>query len=205
MAAIDNERAEITTTRAREAIVLDALVRMRDGDFSALPIIALTAHAMREDRDRCLAAGMDGYVAKPLDEEELRAAMHSLLHSPAEEDEPAAPVPPFDAAVLLRDYATQPAFLIKLIDVFRSALPRQIENLAEAVRLRDPALLHRSAHTIRGSVGTVNAKRAMELAAELERIAREGGMNGTESLLASLEHEVGRVLDALDSMRTEVA
>src|SRR5581483_3744517 len=180
---------------------LEAIRMIREkerGTEMRVPIIALTAHALREDRERCFAAGADGYVPKPLDEDELLGTIANLLdgNSPvSRRDEP------FDVAAMRQRYATQPALLDKIVRVFERSIPKHIEKLREAVEKGDMESLYRTAHSIKGSVGTFGAKDATDLAARLEQAGRNRELGQANELLGRLEAEVSRLLVMLAAMR----
>jgi PAS domain S-box-containing protein len=146
-----------------------------------VPIIALTAHAMVEDRDRCLAAGMDGYVPKPFTAAELLRAIDAV----------GIPLPPRAPVVssrhrksemeiinrteLMQRMGGDETLLRRLVSVFLSTYPSQLTALREAVDARDVELLRRRAHTLRGTMSLFAAQGAAEAARELERAVEQGG------------------------------
>jgi PAS domain S-box-containing protein len=146
-----------------------------------VPIIALTAHAMVEDRDRCLSAGMDAYVAKPFTAAELLRAIDSVgIPLP-----PRAPVLPsrhrksemeiINRTELMQRMGGDEMLLRRLVSVFLSTYPAQLTALREAVDARDVELLRRRAHTLRGTMSLFAASGAAEAARELERAVEQGG------------------------------
>jgi two-component system sensor histidine kinase/response regulator len=145
-----------------------------------LPIVAMTAHAMKGDRERCLAAGMDAYVSKPLHAEQLYAVLqetvaeHPDLRGVAEYPDSLAVEHPENTALLARvEGDTQ--LLGEMAGLFLKNYPRLLEEIRRAVEQRDARALERAAHTLKGSVSNFTARRAFQAARRLERLARQGG------------------------------
>lgn len=163
---------------------------------SHIPIIAMTAHALKGDRERCLEAGMDGYISKPIRREELYAAVGEQLTSTA-----LAPVPRADSAVdlkgLRRSLENDSELLQQLIAQFLLDCPEQLKILGRAVQIQDPVLVERTAHRLKGSVSLFGARRAEELAGTLENLAREARISDWGRCHVDLTEEVLRVLAEL--------
>src|SRR5262249_29197385 len=115
-----------------------------------LPILAMTAHAMKGDRERCLAAGMDGSIAKPIQLSELWQAIDAAL--PAAAATPSAPGGPVvDRAAVLARTGGDRELLQELIEIFRGDYPRHLADIKAAVAAGDAARLNRSAHALKGA------------------------------------------------------
>jgi CheY-like chemotaxis protein len=165
----------------------------------------MTAHAMRGDRERCLSAGMDGYVSKPVQPHELFAEIERLFPSPmpneplAEKSEP--PTRVFDRNALLSDVEGDAEFLMELVRIFLDAYPNQLAVIRDAIIHADARALERSAHSVKASVGTLRALAAFDAALRLEMIAVKGDMTHAIEALKALEGEIERFKQAL--MKTE--
>ena len=180
-----------------------------------IPIVALTAHAMKGDRERCLASGMDAYVTKPLRVEELFAAIGRFFPgtpatsadadgiAPADSQSPPAGQggrvigAVFDSVWALARVEGDVALLRKLIDLFTAQTRKLLPEIRSAGERRDGPALERYAHKLRGSMGSFEADRATEAALQLEIMGRDDDCARIEETVASLECEVGRLQESL--------
>ena len=183
------------TARIRE---LDAVVGRRT------PIVAMTAHAGSDDRARCLAAGMDDYIAKPVSKEKLREVLERSLGGAA--------APPVVVASAVRPRLFQPAHLLeqlegdhemftRIADLFRENTPAVLAQLEAALATPDFASARRAAHTLIGSLGNIGAEHAAALAREIETLAEKNEAAKSESCYAELRDEIHTVLTELDRTR----
>jgi two-component system, sensor histidine kinase and response regulator len=174
-----------------------------------VPIIAMTAPTMKEDRERCLAAGMDDYIAKPIRTEELAAVI--ARHRPASADSGGATQPaesaapegdttfaadtrPVNRQELLVFLHGDEELLARLVRVFHAQHGQLLLAVREAVDRRDAVALERAAHTLKGAVSVFRAKHAAEAALRLELMGRRSELSGAEKAYRTLEAEIGKVV-----------
>ncbi|HZV06680.1 MAG TPA: PAS domain S-box protein [Gemmataceae bacterium] len=163
-----------------------------------IPILALTAHAMKGDRERCLAAGMDGYVAKPVQPRELYEAIARLVPNAALSEKETTPPPVVqDRGEALSHVGGDAKLLRELTDVFLQDYPRMIEEVIDGLCAGDAAKVKRAAHSIKGAVSILGGKAAFDAALRLETCARQGDLNQAEAAWHALRQALQRLQHTL--------
>jgi HPt (histidine-containing phosphotransfer) domain-containing protein len=174
----------------------EATAEIRAGEKSSgrhLPIAALTARALKGDREACFAAGMDEYLAKPIRVPALRDVMERLTSGsarPAVASLPPAPAP-FDAADVLARVEGDRDLLAELVAIFRAEYPALLDTLRRCVESGDARGVEDAAHAIKGTVGNFGAREACEAAARLEAMGQQESLADAGAGLIRLEHTVG--------------
>jgi two-component system sensor histidine kinase/response regulator len=185
---------------------LEATAAIREkekGTGAHLRIIAMTAHAMKGDRERCLAAGMDGYVSKPIETKELFEAIEGAAAAPAAPKAPSgetmtAPVKMEEA---LSRVEGDRQLLADMARLFLEDGPRLLSEVREAAARRDAKALERASHALKSSVGNFAAHPACDAALKLEMIGRDGDLAGADAACRSLGQELARLWPALEAMQ----
>jgi signal transduction histidine kinase/DNA-binding response OmpR family regulator/HPt (histidine-containing phosphotransfer) domain-containing protein len=176
-----------------------------------IPIVAMTAHAMKGDREKCLEAGMDDYVSKPIRRKDLadvlaRVAERFLSPAPTK-GEPTATSPLgdkedgrmiLDETALLEECDNDRGLLGRMVEIFDRDSGERLPRLREAVRSGNADVVMQEAHALKGGVGTFYAKAAYETAYALEKMGADGNLSEAEVTLRTLERQ-------LQSLRQKLA
>ena len=184
-----------------------AAIRARERQNGGrVPIVAMTAHAMKGDRERCLEAGMDGYLSKPINRRELVELVEAV--APRESNQPAAATPARPAwspeAMLGRLGGDEP-LARQLAALFLGECPRMMIAIREAVALGSAEDLRRAAHAFKGSVGNFTDGPPMTTAFELEQIGRDNRIAAAPAVLSRLDAEVDALVADLQKFEKEAA
>jgi signal transduction histidine kinase/CheY-like chemotaxis protein len=184
------------------------IIREREKEKGThIPIVAMTAHAMKGDRERCLNAGMDAYVSKPIKAKELLDTIEGLVlkeEEPVEKkEEPGKEDAVFDRKQALARVEGDMELMREIIGLFLDEYGNLMEEIRDSIKAGDAKKLERAAHTLKGMVGNFGAERAQKAALKLEKIGREGGLDGAEEAFHELEREVERLKKALDEFLKE--
>jgi CheY-like chemotaxis protein/HPt (histidine-containing phosphotransfer) domain-containing protein len=172
-----------------------------DSRWETLPIIAMTAHSMKGDRERCLTAGMSDYIAKPVSLEVIRTMIEKWVRPTSDRaprQDGGAPTPtegksPLSIELALLNLGGDEELLREVLDSFIEMLPRQRDELRAACSQADAPRLGAVAHSLKGSASNVCAEPVRSLAARMEELVRTGNASDAASLLPELEQHLGRL------------
>jgi CheY-like chemotaxis protein len=184
---------------------LEATAAIRQSEQSSskrTKIIAMTAHAMKGDRERCLEAGMDGYISKPLNAETLYAVVESQDKATTQPPAPAPAVaepPPFDINAL-RAYFGDEVLLKEVAGVFLDSCPAWQSEIRNAIDAGDAARLKLVVHTLKGAVSHFADQPSYNAVQKLEMLARDGQLADAPAVCAALDRAVERLRAALQAL-----
>ncbi len=179
-----------------------------------IPVIAMTAHAMRGDREKCLEAGMDDYIPKPVTPQVLATVLDKWLAPKAAS--PEAPAhgaeaseagaegesadPGFDPSVLLRRLMGDEELTRGVLEEFGNRIPSEIATLEDHLTAGDAPTVERLAHTVRGAAANLGAPAVVELALEMETAAGAGDLESVRARLPDLKANIDRVRASIDDL-----
>jgi HPt (histidine-containing phosphotransfer) domain-containing protein len=161
---------------------------------------------MKGDRERCLESGMDGYLAKPLQVEDLFGVLEQIGPSPLTSPEPAAPAPSgttgFDPQQALKRVQGDMALLKELAALFLEECPTHLQAIGDAAASSDSSRVQQAAHTLKGAAAVISATEVQTLAQQLEGEAREQQWDAVNETSKKLEEAVNRLRPALQALDT---
>jgi len=186
---------------------LEATTHIRARERGAdrhLPIVAMTAHAMRGDRERCLEAGMDGYLVKPIQADEMIATLERFAGDGEDEEPAGAASEPEDTgevrSAMLDHLGGDLTLATELAQIFLEDRDALVASIERAMEKRDGEDLRVAAHTLKGAVGNFGAKAAAAAALRLEKIGANGAMNEAAEAWRDLKRELGGLEVLLQSL-----
>jgi signal transduction histidine kinase/CheY-like chemotaxis protein len=197
---------------------LAATMAIRENEKSTgehLPIVAMTAYAMKGDRERCLQAGMDGYIAKPVRFSDIEATLNSLTAGPERDSantlQPAGDddaMEPYESVSRPASWARLEALdrlggdeelLEELCQIFLMESPKLMERLRRAIADGDAEALQRAAHSLKGEVSYLAAAQATQAARRLEEMAQANDLSRAAETLALLTRELESLRRAIET------
>jgi two-component system sensor histidine kinase/response regulator len=194
--------------RARERILQTESSLPPDAKIH-VPIIAMTAHAMKGDRERYMAGGMDGYVSKPINSTELEQVLQSVVGGPsprifspqqftgtAEESNSAKS----EDAEIRERFGRDANLMGELAEIFALECPQHLSGLQAAIRDKDAKALEHSAHTLKGCVANFSSSGAFQSALKLEMLGRSGDLADAPEILNILEVQLLQLNEILSGM-----
>jgi CheY-like chemotaxis protein len=211
VAAFEKDRFDVVLMDVQmpemDGIEATAVLRAKERQSGRrTPIIAMTAYAMKGDREMCLEAGMDDYVSKPVRPQQLFEAMERVLNREARRLELAAApaAADSDGQVVNWDEALANAgedreLLADMVSLFLRDLPELWRRVQEAVASQDATRLAKAAHRLKGESSVFGAHRALALALQLERMGKENDLSPADGTVQQCELELNRMRRELES------
>jgi len=171
------------------------------GTHRHMPIIAMTAYATEGDRERCLEAGMDDYVSKPISASKLFKAIEALVPPAAEEEASKSAGTPaagkksvsLNADGLIRSFENDQELFQELVEIFLNDSPQMLNILRDSLKSTDAKTFKRTAHSLKGMLRNFQAESAAETAFELEQIGEQGKLDGADQIVDSLAAQLDDV------------
>lgn len=206
------EALDALRTADYDVVLMDCEMPMMDGYETArqirlgsngirnpdIPILAVTAHAMRGDREKCIAAGMNDYLPKPIEPGQLAAILPKLLPclaSPPPVSAPAVKSPSgrevvFDPEELLARLSGDESLARKIVAGFLTHVPGQLQTLAKCIESGDAPGVSLQAHAIKGAAAAVAAPALHDLCGKIEQVATPGNLSSAGPLLTLIEQQL---------------
>jgi two-component system, sensor histidine kinase len=205
LALATNEKFEVAfmDVQMPEMDGLAATAAIREAEkitMTHLPIIAMTAHAMKGDRERCLQAGMDGYISKPLRFSDIEDVLANLDHPPVVVKQNLPNPSAWSKANALDRLGGDDELLQELCKIYLEESPKLLEKLRRAVADGDAETIRFVAHSIKGEVSYLGAEKASQAARDLEKMGNENDLSKAAAVFAILEREVFGLQSALKNI-----
>ncbi len=216
--ALEHERFDLILMDVQMPVMggLETTVEIRarehaGGTGAHIPILGLTAHAMKAELDKCMASGMDAFVTKPIKVPVLVAAMEHLLAPVAQLEATSTPAPDhsedprslLDLEQARENACGDLALLAEIARIFRTESVQQLVELEAGLAALNASAIEHTAHRLRGSLSTLGAVEAAAAAGRLEHCAADGDLSGVATLAAALEREIAGVRPQIEELESE--
>jgi HPt (histidine-containing phosphotransfer) domain-containing protein len=176
-----------------------------------IPIIAMTAHAMKGDKERCLEVGMDAYISKPVTSQGIAETIAEVFHVEAQAQAqvisvspPLPDAPPiWDRSKALERVDGDETLLRELVQIFLKESPKQLASLEQAIETANLEEIERIAHTLKGELGYLGLPDAAQKAKDLEHLGHDRTLQPAADLFQTFEAGVSAVAAAMQDMLDE--
>ena len=183
--------------------------RMEQTTGGHIFIVAMTAHALKGDREQCLAAGMDGYVSKPINSNDLFTTIESVFDGTAARNQPPAePVAVgshFDPALLMDRVGGDIQLLKEVLHLFFEDAEKSVETIGHALSRDDAAEVERAAHRLKGALSSMELRGTADRAAQLEQMGQSRQLAGAHQLMRDIASNIAQARPALEALTRQRA
>jgi two-component system sensor histidine kinase/response regulator len=165
-----------------------------------VPIIAMTAHAMKGDEQRCLEAGMDGYLTKPVSSPQVAEVIARILgadRTPGPKSQAEEKSAGWDRTAALERVEGDAALLADLVQVFLEELPGQLDALQQGIAAADFEVIERTAHTLKGELVYLGLTEEAEKAKELEHKGRDRNIKAAQGIMPEFKAQLLKIAAAM--------
>ncbi len=182
-------------------------INNQQSTIKRIPIIAMTAHAMKGDREKCIEAGMDDYVSKPINPKKFFDVIEKNICVPPVKERVEITVPQekavssdiFDFSKAMVVVGDDKELFSEIAGLFLESLPNEMEKIKDSITNNDAFMLERSAHSLKGAVGNFGAKLSFNAAYRLEKLGKENCLDYAEEAFRELESELAAFETRLNS------
>ncbi len=197
--AYENERFDLVLMDVQmpemDGLEATQCIRAREGNLGRrTPIVAMTARAMKGDREQCLESGMDGYVSKPIRQRDLNQAIAAFFVNRSSTASPSVVV---DWSFALQSVDNDRQTLCELIDIFRHEAPRLAAELENGVKAGNTEVVCRAAHTLKGTLGAFGVSQLVELATRVEEKSKIADWENVTAAFADLSAQLTELCNIL--------
>jgi PAS domain S-box-containing protein len=161
------------------------------------PILAMTAHALAGDREKCLASGMDGYVSKPMKPDDLYRAISDLFTENPEKETGSAPAVPLKISIALEAVDGDREMLKSIAKDCLDEFPGRMEEISSEILRHDSEQIARRVHSLKSNLGLLGAEKAFSAANDIEMMARESLLQNVPAAFSNLQDEIRKIQNLL--------
>jgi len=215
---------EVLTEKQFDLILIDVQMPILDGlkttttirdieekTGTHIPIIGITTSTKKKDIERCMNAGMDDYISKPIISNELYKKFEKFLQTNQQikfkQKQPIQTkkvgIPVFDKKVIKNQFYNDDELLNKILLLFFDGTPKLLDKIYQGIQKKDAEIIELSAHSIKGSVANFGAGKAQDVAYKMEKLGKESDFENAEKLYPSLERELINLIKDLKQYQKE--